>query len=101
MQAVIIAAGESSRFWPLSNKHKHKSQIHLLGKSLIYWTIRGLVENKVKDIVVVRSPHSTIEKELDKENVRQLADDMKISYVEQEKPLGSGDALYQTKESIR
>ena len=101
MQAVIIAAGESSRFWPLSNKHKHKSQIHLLGKSLIYWTIRGLVENKVKDIVIVRSPHSTIEKELDKENVRQLADDVKISYVVQEKPLGSGDALYQAKDSMK
>jgi len=101
MQAVIIAAGESSRFWPLSNKHKHKSQTHLLGKSLIYWTIKGLVENDIKDIIVVRSPHSTIQKELDEENVHQLADGVKISYVVQEKPLGSGDALSQAKDSIK
>ncbi|MCH8986621.1 hypothetical protein IIA94_00410 [Patescibacteria group bacterium] len=97
MQAVIIAAGESSRFWPLSNKHKHKSQIQLLGKSLIYWTIKGLVENRIKDIVVVRSPHSTIQEMLDKENDLGA----NISYKVQEKPLGSGDALYQAKDSIK
>ena len=100
MQAVIIAAGESTRFWPLSNKHKHKSQTHLLGKPLIYWTIKGLVENGIKDIVVVRSPHSAIQEALDKENVRQLADGVKISYVVQEKPLGTGNALYQAKDLI-
>lgn len=101
MQAVIIAAGESSRFWPLSNKHKHKSQIQLLGKPLIYWTIKGLVENGIKDIIVVRSPHSTIEKELDEENVRQLADGVNISYKVQEKALGTGNALYQAKDFIK
>ena len=68
-QAVVIAAGESSRFWPLSSKHKHKSQTRLLGKSLVYWTMKGLAENGVKDFIIVRNPHSSIKEQLEEENI--------------------------------
>ncbi|MCH7604488.1 NTP transferase domain-containing protein [Patescibacteria group bacterium] len=101
MQGVIIAAGESKRFWPLSTKHKNKAQVSLLGKSLIYWTIKGLAENGIKDIVVVHNPHSSLQEILDKENVRQLADGVQISYVVQEKQLGTGNALAQAREFIK
>ena len=51
MQAVVIAAGESTRFWPLNNG-SHKTQTLLLGKPIIYWTIKGLAENNITDIIV-------------------------------------------------
>ena len=62
MQAVIIAAGESSRFWPLNQGHK--SQVKLLGKPVIFWTIKGLVENNITDIIVVHGAASTLPQEL-------------------------------------
>jgi len=95
MQAVIITAGESTRFWPLANGI-HKSQTFLLGKPLIYWTLKGLVESGIQDIVVVCSKTSTIPVMLEKENDLGIH----ISYVVQEKPLGTGNALFAAKELI-
>ena len=91
MQAIIIAAGESSRFWPLNNGI-HKSQIKLFGKSLIYWTLKGLAERDIKNVVVVTGKDSSIQEMLKQENVRQLADGIKISYVVQDEALGAGNA---------
>jgi len=96
-QAVIIAAGESKRFWPLSTKHKNKAQVSLLGKSLIYWTIKGLAENGIKDIIVVRNPHSSLQEMLDQENDLGV----QISYVVQGEQLGTGNALAQAKALIK
>ncbi|MDO8639609.1 MAG: sugar phosphate nucleotidyltransferase [bacterium] len=96
MQAIILAAGESSRFWPLNQKHK--SQIRILGKPLIYWTIKGLEENGVKDIAVVTSPQSSIEEDL-KIAVRDL--NVNLTFFVQEKPLGTGNAIFQAKDFIR
>lgn len=100
MQAVVIAAGESKRFWPLSNGI-HKSQFKLLGKPLIYWTLKGLAENNIKDVVVVVAKDSSIQEMLEQENVRQLADGLNVSYVVQEEPLGTGNALRQAKDFIK
>ncbi len=58
MQAVVIAAGESSRLWPLNKQHK--SQIKISGQPLIYWTIKGLSEKGIKDIVLVVGPNSSL-----------------------------------------
>lgn len=95
MQAIIIAAGESSRLWPLNKQHK--SQIRILGKPLVYWTIKGLSEKGIKDIILVVSPNSSIREELEKE--KEL--DANISYLVQEKPLGTGDAIFRAKEFIK
>src|SRR3989338_7322914 len=100
MQAVIIAAGGSKRFWPL-NKGIHKSQFYLLGKPLIYWTLKGLVENGIRDICVVVGKNSSIEEMLDRENARELAPGLKIMYITQEEPLGTGNALRQAKDFIK
>lgn len=94
MQAVIIAAGESSRFWPLNQQHKSTS--YLLGKPLVYWTMKGLVENGVKDIVVVCSANSQVPEMLEKENDLGIS----LRFVFQEKPLGTGNALWQAQEHI-
>lgn len=95
MQAVIIAAGESSRFWPLNNHHK--SQMYVLGKPLIYWTIKGLWENGIYDVAVVCRPNSSMQEMLEKENDLGV----KISYVAQEESLGTGNALWQARDFIR
>ncbi|OHA77761.1 MAG: hypothetical protein A3G10_02295 [Candidatus Wildermuthbacteria bacterium RIFCSPLOWO2_12_FULL_49_9] len=100
MQAVIIAAGGSKRFWPL-NKGIHKSQFYLLGKPLIYWTLKGLAENGVRDICIVVSKNSSIAEMLERENVRELAAEMKITYTAQEEPLGTGNALWQAKDFVK
>ncbi len=95
MQAVVIAAGESSRFWPLNGQHKAAS--YLLGKPVLYWTIKGLVDNNVKDIVVVCSANSQIPQILEKENDLGVS----LRFVFQQQPLGTGNALWQAKEYIK
>ncbi len=95
MQAVIIAAGESSRFWPLNQGHK--SQIKLLGKPVIVWTIKGLVENNITDIIVVHGAASTLPAELGTGKDFGCT----IFYVPQEQSLGTGNALWQTRDLIR
>lgn len=96
MQAVVIAAGESKRFWPL-NKGIHKSQFKLLGRSLLYWTLKGLEENGIKDVCVVVSKHSSIQDTLAQEEGL----DMSVSYAVQEEPLGTGNALWQAKDFVK
>ena len=90
MQAVILAAGQSSRFWPLNQKHK--SLIRIMGRPLIFYTIDGLKKSGIEDIIIVQGASKDIEKELG---------DKKIKYITQLKPLGMGDALWQAKKFIK
>jgi len=88
MQALILAAGESSRFWPLNQRHK--SQIKVLGKSLVSWTIQSLEEAGIKDVVLVVGPNSSLKEEFPL-----------ISHLTQEKALGTGNALSLAKDLIK
>lgn len=95
MQAIIIAAGESSRCWPLN--HQHKSQIKIFGKPLIYWTIKGITEKGIKDIVLILGPNSVL-----KDDLTVFEDlDINISKIIQEQPLGTGNAINRAKDLIR
>ncbi|MBI2098162.1 MAG: NTP transferase domain-containing protein [Candidatus Wildermuthbacteria bacterium] len=96
MQAVIIAAGESKRFWPLNNGI-HKSQFKLLGKPLVYWALKGLAENDIRDVAIVVGKNSSMQEMLDKENDLGV----KTTYIVQEEPLGTGNALWQAKDFIK
>ena len=91
MQAVILAAGESSRFWPLNQRHK--SLLKIIGRPLIWYTIEGLKKAGIKEIIIVQSPRKDIEEELKNYNFPNL----KIKYVIQKKPKGMGNALWQTR----
>jgi len=89
MQAVILAAGESSRFWPLNQKHK--SLLKIMGRPLIWYTIESLEKAGIKDIIIVQGPKKDIEEEF-----RYAAGsrrDFKIRYVVQPEPKGMGNAL--------
>lgn len=96
MQAIIIAAGESSRFWPLNREHK--SQMKVLGQSLLYWTVKSISEKGIKDIILVIRPNS-----LFKDELLSLTEDLgvKLSFVVQEKPLGTGNAILQAQKYIK
>jgi len=86
LQAVILAAGESSRFWPLNQQHK--ALIKIMGHPLIRWTVDGLRKSGIRDIIVVQARNKEIEKALK---------DKKIKYIAQPEPRGMGDALWRAK----
>ncbi|MFH1780804.1 MAG: sugar phosphate nucleotidyltransferase [Candidatus Nealsonbacteria bacterium] len=84
-QAVILAAGESSRFWPLN--YQNKTLFKIMGKPLIWHTIEGLKKAGIKEIVIVQGPKKEVEEDLKNYNLDQ------IRYVIQEKPDGMGNAI--------
>jgi len=86
MQAIILAAGESSRFWPLN--YQNKALFKIMGKPLIWYTIEGLKKAGVKEIIIIQGPEKEIEVALKNYD---LGD--KIKYLVQEAPQGMGDAL--------
>jgi len=87
MQAIILAAGESSRFWPLNSRHK--SLIKIMGKPIIQWTLEGLKRAKIKDIIIVQGPKRDIENEIG--DGSQLG--VNLEYVVQKEPMGMGNAI--------
>lgn len=94
MQAVILAAGQSSRFWPLNKKHK--SLIRIMGKPLIYYTIESLKKLKIKEVLIVQSPKREIEEEL-----KKFKFGINLNYLIQPKARGMGDAVWQARNLIK
>src|SRR3989344_4911239 len=94
MQAVILAAGESSRFWPFNNVHK--SLVKIMGKPIILYTIQGLINADIKEIIIIQSSSRDIENEL--KNYPEYS--RYVKYVIQNNPKGMGDALSQAKELL-
>lgn len=94
--ALILAAGESRRFWPLSGT-QHKSLFRLAGVSLLERTIGSLVKAGVKEIVVVQSPRSLYSKSgnavLPSDCLPSDCGDARLTFVEQPTPAGQGDAI--------
>src|SRR5680860_1380978 len=95
-QAILLAAGESSRFWPLPEK-KHKSLIKIMGKSLIEWTIEAVSRAGIKDIIIVHSPNSQIEKFLGDGSLFGV----KLTYLIQKEAKGMGNAVMQAESLIK
>jgi len=93
MQAVILAAGESSRFWPLNQRNK--SLIKIMGKPLIWYTIDGLKEAGIKEVIIVQSPQKDIEGDLGKYNFG-----IDIKYVVQPESKGMGNAILCARKKI-
>jgi UDP-N-acetylglucosamine diphosphorylase / glucose-1-phosphate thymidylyltransferase / UDP-N-acetylgalactosamine diphosphorylase / glucosamine-1-phosphate N-acetyltransferase / galactosamine-1-phosphate N-acetyltransferase len=95
--AILLAAGESSRFWPLASD-KHKAMYEILGKPIISHTIIGLKSVGVNEIVIVKSPNDkSIEAQLG--NGESLG--VNIQYLNQNEPLGMGNAIQQTEKLIK
>jgi len=85
MKAVILAAGQSSRFKPLSD-NRHKGLTQMLGKPIIEHTIEEVREAGADEVIIVQSPNGEMEKHLG---------DTADHYAVQEEPKGMGNALSQ------
>lgn len=96
MQAILLAAGGSSRFWPLSEK-RHKSLIKIMGKSLIEWTVEAVARAGIKDIIIAHSPNSQIEKYLGDGALFGV----KLTYLVQKEAKGMGDAVMQAESLVK
>ncbi|MBI4084285.1 MAG: NTP transferase domain-containing protein [Candidatus Levybacteria bacterium] len=92
MQAVILAAGQSSRFYPFGDG-KHKSSEKLLGLPIIEHTIESVKKAGITDIIIVTGKNGHIRESL--KNVKGLSD--KITIVGQEAAKGMGNALLRVK----
>lgn len=91
----MLAAGKSSRFFPFTEEPK--SMIRLLGKPIIVHTIEGLKKAGIKSILIVVSQDSPVRSYLGSGKTFGVD----ITYVEQKKPLGMGDALLCAQKHIR
>lgn len=94
MQAVILAGGASSRFWPVNGYHK--SLIKIMGKPLILFLIEGLDKKGIKEVIIVQGPGKEVEEEL---RNQKLA--LPVKYVVQPEPKGTGDAILRAKQILK
>ncbi|MCD4740840.1 NDP-sugar synthase [archaeon] len=88
MQAVILAAGASSRFVPYTERG-HKALFEIMGKPFIDYTFESLGRAGITDIILIVSPDSPLKK---------LENKAKI--IIQKKPEGMGNALEQCKDLL-
>jgi len=92
MQAVILAAGQSSRFWPINSQSKFL--VKIMGKPLIWYVVDGLKKKNIKDIIIIQGKNKGIEQELNNYSISG------IQYTVQNEPTGSGSAILTTEKLI-
>jgi len=84
MKAVILAGGLGKRLRPLTN-HVPKAMLPLHGRPIIDLIIKNLRSAEINNFIIVTCYLG--------EQIRQHLGEEDITFVEQEEPLGSGDAL--------
>jgi bifunctional UDP-N-acetylglucosamine pyrophosphorylase/glucosamine-1-phosphate N-acetyltransferase len=89
-QAVVLAAGQSSRFEPFHTRSYHKSGTMLMGLPLIVRTVQALKKLGIAKIVVVHSPNDTV--------LPQALAAESVTLVVQPEAKGMGDALLRAAE---
>lgn len=95
MQAVILAAGQSSRFYPFSN-FPHKALVKIMGKTLLEHTLLSIKKAGITEVIIVVGKENLIEKSIG--NGKQVG--VHITYVIQPEPLGMGEALLRAQSHI-
>ena len=96
MKAVIVAAGRGKRLMPLT-AHTPKPLLRVHGVPLIQYLLHGLRSARVKEVVIVIRYLG--------ERIREALGDgsvlgMKISYVEQVGPDGTGSAALSVEDAV-
>ena len=97
MQAIILAAGEGTRLRPFTMS-KPKVMLPVGNKPILAYVVKALVENGLKDIIMVVGYR--------KERIMSFFGDgtkfgAKITYVVQEKQLGTAHALIHVKNLVK
>lgn len=97
MQAILLAAGNSTRFYPYNQTFEHKALISVMGKTILEHTIDSIKEAGVIDIIIVVGKDSQIPS--------LLGDGSKfgvvISYREHIGAKGMGAALLEAEDLIK
>lgn len=86
-QAVILAAGKSTRTWPLTLT-KPKPLLKVMNKEIIKHNLDAL-EGLVNEVIIIVG----YKKEMIIEEIGERYGNLKITYSEQKKQLGTGHAL--------
>lgn len=95
MQAVLLAAGKSSRLYPYNQETEQKSLMTIMGKTLLEHTIEALQAVGVDNLVIITGSTTKIPELLSAQK------NLIIHYVTQPTPLGMGDALLKAKEYLQ
>ncbi len=93
MKAVILAAGEGRRLQPLT-ENMPKVMLPVANRPILSYVVDTLVRNDVREIIMVVGYHAEKIKQYFGSGRRSSAN---ISYVKQEKQLGTAHALYQAR----
>ena len=93
-QAVVLAAGKSTRFWPLNKRRK--CLIKIMGKPLILYTLKGLKKIGISEVIIIQGKEKDIEKELKGHKQK-----IKIKFLVQQEPKGMGNALWQARKLLK
>lgn len=96
MQAVILAAGKSSRFYPYNQTFEHKSLIPLMGKSILEHTILSVKKVGITDIIIVVGRDSVIPDMLGDGSSLGVA----LTFKTHEDAKGMGAALLEAKDVL-
>lgn len=94
--AVILAAGQSSRFEPF-RRNQHKSTFQLFGKPIISQTIEALGGLGIKRIIVIKSPSDKVLGKILEPVKRKFT----VEILDQKEPLGMGNAILTARKSFR
>lgn len=96
MRAIVLAAGEGTRIWPLATT-KPKHILPLAGKPLISYTIQALANNGVKDVDLVVGHKSEL--------IESVLGDgapygVQIDYLQQSRRTGTASALKLARKAV-
>ena len=83
-QAIILAAGRSSRF----NTEKSKLLYSVCGQAMIMYPIKAIAKTKIPITAVLGYRAEEVRSEIEKANL-----DAQINFVKQEEQLGTGHAV--------
>jgi len=113
MKAIIPAAGLGTRMLPVT-KVVPKELLPLEGKPAIQWTLEEAIGAGLKEFIVVISPRKAVLREYltpleddhplkgypEVDELERQLRSVKISFIEQPKPLGLGDAMWRCRDLI-
>lgn len=97
-QAVILAAGECSRFFPFT-RSQHKSNFIIAGKPIISRTIEALDRIGITKIEVIESPDD--DQSLKETFNKFVPSHISVRFYTQTKPIGTGNAIIQALPNLK
>ena len=99
MQAVILAAGKSTRTYPLTVS-RPKPLLKVCGKTLLEWNLDALT-GTVKEVIIVIGYKKQMILDHYDNVIRAKYKSLKIEFVEQKEQLGTGHAVLQVKDKVK